>query len=58
MVPLNEIEPKSANMRKKKRKLKLVLLTPTAAHFLKEMYQTLLQIQKKNLDKRNPLKPM
>ena len=28
----------------KKKKIKLVLLTPTAAHFLKEMYRTLLQI--------------
>ena len=37
MVSLNEIKPKSASMKKNKIKLKLVLLTPTAFHFLKEM---------------------
>ena len=41
MVSLNEIKPKSSSMRKKDKILKLVLLTPTAAHSLKEMYQKL-----------------
>ena len=41
MVSLNETKPKSSSMRKKDKKIKLVLLTPTAAHSLKEMYQKL-----------------
>ena len=37
-------QDKISKYEKKKIKLKLVLLTPTAAHILNEMYQTLLQI--------------
>ena len=39
---IKRIQSKISKYEKKKKKL--VLLTPTAAHFLKEMYRTLLQI--------------